>query len=786
METKTQDRKEQEKFRLNLLANGYTPLPNIGKLCVLKGWPTKEINEDVVRSWTRQSGRVTTGVRLQNGLAVLDFDLANADAMEAVAVELEAVFGDFALRKTTGKVSEAWFFRTPEPFSRMATRKWVDKYNNTNQVEAYGGAGARQFGVLGPHTIKDGNVEKWYDWEGDSLLDTPLDELPLVDKETVADAIAAANVVLEGLGYEQVPELEGVGSADRLYTLTDDMTFMLDTGESDVTLVELKDRAFVDEKMRCAAYPWLEDNSAHTNTSRVMVGTTRDGFVCLYDHQTEILYLEESAKGYATASPVELQEKMKQLEQLVGKGETSSKLEVGGDVEENGLKLTKMYAWWAEGSGYVVPLDVAPDGSGCMSLSGFKNTLGPYEEVAIGPRGGMKTMSPVSVWRSSPDRRVIGGLQMRPEMSYPTFVEDGREWVNTYRPQDHSMEGGDATMFYDFLSYLLPVKREYNWFVRWLAFKMQNSGVPGQAVVMVAKDFGVGRGTLKAIMERLFGAAYTSSPSFDTLAAQTYQGQYNDWMTSSLMAFTQEAEASDPSGGSYAARKSQYEALKEVADPNARWTRVNRKTLPNHDARVCTSLLIATQHRDAIQLAPGDRRFVVLTNGRNKPDTDPFWAKLHKCLDDPANHAAFARSLLSMDLGDFDSRKVFDTPGKQIMIDMARTDIDRAFDRMVEETDGELFTHTHVSKWIAGARDRYGYHFPAQWPAVVRRLTERNLHEVYGTLAEVNAAKLVVYAKTPAAADAWQGKDPSTELAKNTPEETPSVIGKLANLGDYR
>ena len=786
MYTQTTDKDQVRAWRQRLLDNGYTPLPNIGKMCILKGWPKAHVDEAALASWYRMRGRDTTGLRLSGGLVAIDFDVDDVGLMERLAAEFEDVCGDFLLRATSGKATEAWFVRTEQPFSRLATKKWIGPSGKTFAVEAYGGAGARQFGAFGPHTVlDDGTVTKWYEWVGSSPLEVPLGELPVMSKEQIALIIERANEIMAAAGCTQAPyDTDASSSASRVYDVTEEMTFILNTGEEGVTVEELRDRVFVGERLRCAAYPWLEDVPSHTNASRIMVGQTRDGFLCLYDHQTEQLHMEVAAKAFATVSPVELQEKFKALEERVGKGEASSDLVVGDDIEENGLKLTKKFAWWGEGSGWVVPMNTPPSGAGVMTLSGFKNTMAKYEMTEVGPRGGLKVVSPVGVWRSSPDRPVVAGLQMRPDMPYPLFDEQGSKWVNTYRPQDHSVEGGDAAMGFDFIRYLFPIDREHEYFLNSLAFKMQNPGVPGQALVLVATDYGVGRGTLKRLIELLFGTMYTSTPGFDTLAGQTYQGQYNDWMGSAVVAFVEEVESANPAGQSYVARKTQYEALKEVADPNGRWVMVKRKTLPNNATRVCVTIIISTNHRDAIQIPEGDRRFTVLSNGRKKEADDPYWARLAEWMADPANVAAFARALLSRPLGDFDSRVGIDTPAKQLMVSLSATDLDRSFERMMEEAPGPLFTHTHVSQWLQKVRDDYGYQFPTQWPGIARRIAEKRLYEVFGTLANVGSAKLVVYAKTQAQAEEWAGKDVASELALNdTKSQGP---GNVARLGDYR
>jgi hypothetical protein len=66
--------KERTKLRLKLLANGYVPLLNHGKVTRLDGWPDLEVTEELIRSWDR-SRHASTGIRIEGGLGVVDVDV---------------------------------------------------------------------------------------------------------------------------------------------------------------------------------------------------------------------------------------------------------------------------------------------------------------------------------------------------------------------------------------------------------------------------------------------------------------------------------------------------------------------------------------------------------------------------------------------------------------------------------------------------------------------------------------------------------------------------------------
>jgi hypothetical protein len=144
-------------LRLRLLENGYTPIRNRDKRTFMKAWPTAEITPEEIARWERKFPQDTaTGLRLEDGLAVIDFDIddpimkdiANAvlDAVPALAdqrVPLPVRFGKGS--------KEAWFVRVDHPFGRLHSRAWLrpgtGPDEGAHRVEVFGGASPRQFGA---------------------------------------------------------------------------------------------------------------------------------------------------------------------------------------------------------------------------------------------------------------------------------------------------------------------------------------------------------------------------------------------------------------------------------------------------------------------------------------------------------------------------------------------------------------------------------------------------------------------------------------------------------------
>jgi hypothetical protein len=155
---------------------------------------------------------------------------------------------------------------------------------------------------------------------------------------------------------------------------------------------------------------------------------------------------------------------------------------------------------------------------------------------------------------------------MRPDRPRPTFTEDGYTIFNRYRPPVHPTEGGDLAPFKAFFENLVPDAREQEWFWHYLAHKARRPWVPMVGVIMVAEDFGTGRGTLFDILELLFGKDYVVPCAFGELTGASASARFNARLADALIAVVNEAVAED--GHQQAQRRLAYEALKNAIDPS--------------------------------------------------------------------------------------------------------------------------------------------------------------------------------------------------------------------------
>jgi hypothetical protein len=294
---------EQTEIRHKLLENGYVPLANVDKRCMLKGWPTLDVDHDTIDDWADRRGLRGTGVRMEGDLVALDFDIDDDDMLDRIwdAVEkkdaalykkLESLplragkgakvclFG----RLETGKIDKLW----SKAFYRPDERATNGGLHRLEVFTGSGAGGARQVGVYGAHTVVDGEVAVAYRWAGSrGLLEVPLAELPSLLRKDVFALVDIVSKALFDAGWDyEVSAKHGKITEQRSYTLLPDMRFEVNTGET--LHIEALESIAGGEGVR-VSMSFVEAGAV--NRSRGLVGLNpADDRVQIYDTATATLY----------------------------------------------------------------------------------------------------------------------------------------------------------------------------------------------------------------------------------------------------------------------------------------------------------------------------------------------------------------------------------------------------------------------------------------------------------------------------------------------------------------
>lgn len=302
----------QAEIRLGMLKNGYTPLGSSGKGVRIKHWPHIEVTEKLIERWRHRDDLLTSGVRVDGDLVVMDFDVDHADTLDkifdAIAEKdraLARMLADAPCRfgggeklalflRSDGSVKGSWrskaYYRPWDVESDPAKAK-------LQRLEVFGagsdGDDARYMATHGVHTFgQDGEVVREYVWDqGRDLVAVPLTELPVVTQAQVLCAVDTVSEVLhaEGWVYE-VSSNSGKGEKTVQYTLTENMQFRTNDGE----VVDLNGLdAVCDTPDLRVCMDFIQTGSQ--NLTRGLVGRSpSDGAVFIFDTASDTLYRPES------------------------------------------------------------------------------------------------------------------------------------------------------------------------------------------------------------------------------------------------------------------------------------------------------------------------------------------------------------------------------------------------------------------------------------------------------------------------------------------------------------
>lgn len=300
----------QTEIRRQLLANGYVPLANKDKMCVLPRWNMLEVDEAKIDDWSDSLKWQATGVRVQDGLVALDFDVDDAEALDRIWEALPDHLFDVVDRAPVrmGKGDKICLFvRLAEgetafgcirsgAYWKTAGEAESGDLGVLHKLECFGGASARQIGAFGAHTLgDDGDIRVWYRWVGGrDLCSVPLDQLPVVTVEDVMTLAGVVTRVMDDMGWAHETSVKAGRVAEtQVFDLDDEMMFdTLDHGVLGLEDLE-KVARFEDGSLRCSA-SWLEGVSARNQTRCLVSINPGDGRVQVYETAGGVLHRPRS------------------------------------------------------------------------------------------------------------------------------------------------------------------------------------------------------------------------------------------------------------------------------------------------------------------------------------------------------------------------------------------------------------------------------------------------------------------------------------------------------------
>lgn len=183
---------------LKLLDNGYEPLPLHlrQKRPIPTGWTTLVIDEAQVGRWIDESPNAGVGIRTGHVVGI-DIDVLDPEIAHQMGRIVEERTGAIMMRVGLWP-KRLYLVRTEQPFAKKSIRK----------LEILGLG--QQFVTFGIHP----DTRSPYYWTGETPLDVPLCDLPLVDEATCTELLSELAALLPPIGDKQRKNRPGRPAGD--------------------------------------------------------------------------------------------------------------------------------------------------------------------------------------------------------------------------------------------------------------------------------------------------------------------------------------------------------------------------------------------------------------------------------------------------------------------------------------------------------------------------------------------------------------------------------------------
>lgn len=225
-------------------------------------------------------------------------------------------------------------------------------------------------------------------------------------------------------------------------------------------------------------------------------------------------------------------------------------------------------------------------------------------------------------WRATK----VDHMRFLPHRSFGDIDTDefGLKGVNTYRKPRYAGVPGDVSPFLDHLTKMLPVQRDREILLAFMAQCVQRPGVKVKWAVVIQGVEGLGKTLFEYIMQTALGMSYVHTPAAKELTEGG--GKFNGWMRNKLMIIINEVKSDEK------------RELVEVMKP---WITDKRIEMQNKGqdqdmADNPTNWLMFTNWKDAIPISINGRRYAIMYSALQSSDdlvrlgiTDEYFSRLY-------------------------------------------------------------------------------------------------------------------------------------------------------------
>lgn len=247
-------------------------------------------------------------------------------------------------------------------------------------------------------------------------------------------------------------------------------------------------------------------------------------------------------------------------------------------------------------------------GGEVMGPSVFNVAYGGYKFIMTRENGAKEPDAFKAFTQSNAVRHLqVASTCFRPKLPPGTIVqESGRDLINIYMPVETPRLVGDPTPFFTHLEKLLPVERDRQILLAYMAACVQYKGHKFQWAPLVQGTEGNGKSLFTRCVAFAIGSKYTHWPKASKLSAQ-----FNSWMYGKL--FYGVEDIYTPSK-----RAEVIEELKDMITNEQ--LEIESKGMNQVTRDVCGNFMFNSNHKDAVRKAEGDRRYCVMYTAQQSAD----------------------------------------------------------------------------------------------------------------------------------------------------------------------
>jgi hypothetical protein len=329
--------------------------------------------------------------------------------------------------------------------------------------------------------------------------------------------------------------------------------------------------------------------------------------------------------------------------------QVAKNIEIGEEVDESVLptiltleEMNKRLVWIGSASAIV----------DSVTLMARKRDVAHTEYAAslhvfVDDKGKEKKVQALPLWLKSDNRTSVDVLAWVPGAAQICAPPEGEgRAMNTWRglrpmnfPRDWKQR---INPFLDHTAFLVPVDRERERFLQWLAHIIQCPEVlPHTSYLMTTRTTGIGRNLLVGMVTRVLRGHVANGVSLSKLL----DGDFNGRLSKKLLATVDEVRE-----GNSSSRYSRQEKLKSLITEEHR--NINPKYgIPSVEKNCCRWLMLSN-HLDAIPFDNSDRRIAVIENP-TVPQPPAYYERLYPMLNDLAFIGSIRKALEEWDISKF-------------------------------------------------------------------------------------------------------------------------------------